>query len=108
MKMRNNTFFLLLGLFIFSPASRAQTYEIRAGNKGGGTVGVEMRATSGVQPGVSNYVTDIVFGIRWLSGYNVDLLNTITTGYNIIKSDTRKTKGGYYFQAFSAANTPFS
>jgi hypothetical protein len=105
--MKNYVVLLILAL-ITSTIVAAQTYEIRAVNKGNGYVGVEMRATSGTPPTTSNFVTDIVFGLKWLTSYNVDLVNSITTSYNIIKSDVRKTNGAYYFQAFSAANTPFA
>ncbi len=85
----------------------AQTFEIRTVNKGGGNIGVELRATSGTPPGPANYVTDLVFGIKWLASYNVNL-GPVSTSYNIVKSDVRKTNGLYHFQAFSAANTPFA
>ena len=87
--------------------AQSQSYEIRAMNKGGGYVGVEMRVIAGTAPSTANYVTDLVFGLKWLSSYNVDIVSTITTSYNIVKSDVRKTKGAYYYQSFSAANTPF-
>lgn len=86
---------------------RAQQYEIRTQNKENGFVAVEMRIVSGTSPVTTDFITDLTFGLKWLSSYNVDLVNTITTSYNIIKSDMRKKKGIYYFQAFSAANTPF-
>lgn len=85
----------------------AQTYEIRAVNKGGGVVGVEMRITAGAPPTTADYVTDLVFGLRWLSSYNVDLENTLTTTYHVAKSGTRKTQGAYHFQAFYADQTPY-
>ena len=98
------TYVLLLILALLtSTIVTAQTFEIRAVNKGNGFVGVEMRATSNPPPTTGNFVTDIVFGLKWLTSYNVDLSNTVTTSYNIIKSDVRKTKGMYYFQAFSAS-----
>lgn len=85
----------------------AQRYELRAVNKGNGIIGVEMRITAGAPPASANSVTDLVFGIKWLSSYSVDLENTVTTSYNMVKSDSRKLKGIYHYQAFSANNTPF-
>lgn len=95
-------------VFFLAAGAGAQTYEIRAVNKGGGYIGVEMRVTSGEAPTTANFITDIVFGLKWQSSYQVDLVNTIATSYNIIKSDVRKTKDSFYYQAFSAANTPFA
>ncbi len=80
----------------------AQGYEIRTVNKGQGIVGVEMRAVSGSAPVTSDYITDLVFGIKWSAAYEVKLLDEITTGYNIKKSGTRQTKGAAHYQAFSA------
>ena len=101
---------LLLLIMLFSSVAlvQAQTYEVRAVNKGNGYVSVEMRATSGAAPATADYVTDMVFGLKWLASYNVDLQSNIATNYNIIKSDIRKTKGIYYYQAFSASTTPFT
>lgn len=99
--------FLLILTLLAVITVQAQTYEIRAVNKGGGVVSVEMRVTSGAPPTTADYVTDFVFGVRWLAGYNVDLENTLTTGYHIAKSGVRKNQGIYHYQAFYADNTPF-
>ena len=104
----SNKLIILLCLLLAAVVLQGQSYEIRAVNKGGGFVGVEMRITGGTAPTTADYVTDLVFGLKWQSGYNVDLLNTITTNYNIVKSDVRKTKGAYHYQAFSASITPFT
>jgi len=104
--MCNKLFALIIAL-IAVVALQAQPYEIRAVNKGNGFVGVEMRITAGTPPGTADYVTDLVFGLKWLASYQVDLDNTLTTDYNIKKSDTRKTKGAYHYQAFYADNSPF-
>lgn len=98
--------FVILFLSLAFTAS-AQPYEIRAVNKGAGFIGVEMRRTAGTPPSTNNAVTDIVFGLKWLSSYNVDLVTSITTGYNIKKSDNRKEKNGFHYQAFYADNVPF-
>lgn len=87
----------------------AQSYEIRAVKKGEGYVGVQLRITSGTPPSTNNHVTDFVFGLKWFSTYNVDLLtDSLKTTYNVKKSDVRKLKGGYHYQAFYADNTPFT
>jgi hypothetical protein len=86
----------------------AQSFQIRSVNKGLGVIGVEMRVISGAPPTTSDKVTDIVFGLKWQSGYNVDLVSGITTNYNIKKSDVRKVKNGFYYQAFYADQTPYS
>ncbi|MBE7170351.1 MAG: T9SS type A sorting domain-containing protein [Williamsia sp.] len=105
--MKYSLLWILVLLLSFTEAY-PQHYELRAVNKGNGIIGVEMRITSGTPPASTNSVTDLVFGIKWLSSYNVDLESAITTSYNIVKSDTRKLKGSYHVQAFSATNTPFS
>ena len=88
-------------------AANAQTFEIRAVNKGNGIIGIQLRTTATPLPVAANYITDIVFGIKWVSTYNVDLSNSITTTYNIKKAGVRGVKGSYHFQAFYADNTPF-
>lgn len=102
---RSLHFFALLFLSL-SLTTLAQSYEIRAVNKGAGFIGVEMRSTKGTPPSTNNALTDFVFGLKWLSSYNVDLATSITTGYNIKKSDVRKQKDSFDFQAFYADNTP--
>lgn len=104
--MRNKLFILVIGL-LSATVLRAQTYEIRAVNKGGGVVGVEMRIVAGTPPTTTDYITDLVFGLKWQTSYSVDLENSLNTTYGIVKSAGRQTKGGFHFQAFSAANTPF-
>jgi hypothetical protein len=106
--MKSRMLLLLIMLLSSVALVQSQTYEVRAVNKGNGYVSVEMRATSVAAPATADYVTDMVFGLKWLASYHVDLQNTITTSYNIVKSDVRKTKGMYYYQAFSASTTPFT
>ena len=97
-----------LFFIFFSALAYSQTFEIRAVSKGGGVIGVELRATSGLVPTHNvNQIYDIVFGLRWLSSYNVDL-STVSGAYNITKSGTRATNGSYNFQAFFANFTPFN
>lgn len=103
----NHKLFLLIIALATSMLLPAQTYEIRAVNKGGGMVGVEMRVTSGAAPTTADYVTDLVFGLRWLASYNVDLESTLASNYHVAKSGARKTQGLYHFQAFYADQTPF-
>lgn len=103
----NHKLFLLIMALATSMVLHAQTYEIRAVNKGGGMVGVEMRVTSGAAPTTADYVTDLVFGLRWLASYNVDLENTLASSYHVAKSGARKTQGLYHYQAFYADQTPF-
>ena len=82
----------------------AQTFEIRAVNEGNGFIGVQLRETSGTgSPTTSDKVIDLVFGLKWSQSCgNIDLKNTFSTSYNVIKSGTRSTNGGFYFQAFGA------
>lgn len=100
---------LLIFIFVFCiQILNAQTFEIRTIDKGSGLIGVEMRETSGTPPSSSDFLTDMVFGIKWLNSYNVDLTNITNSGYNIIKSGIRQTNGNYHFQAFAANATPFN
>lgn len=105
--MKRKIFLIGLPLIHVIAMVTAQNYEIRAVNRGEGTIGIEMRVTAGTAPSMSNFVTDITFGIKWQSSYNVDLETVTTSNYNIVMSDARRLKGSYHFQAFSAANTPF-
>lgn len=105
--MKSKGLLLIFSILFTLSSVMAQTFEIRAVNKSGGTIGVEMRVVAGLPPSTYDLITDIVFGLKWSNVYNIDLLNTITTNYNIVKSDSRKTKNGFHFQEFSAANTPF-
>jgi hypothetical protein len=106
--MKSKLLFLFFFLCTFCSVAQTQTFEIRAVNKGNGYVGVEMRDTSGTPPTTARFLTDLVFGIKWDKNYNVDLVNTITSSYRIVKSDIRKEKNGFYYQAFAADNTPFN
>ena len=100
----------LLILFFFFTAFhlRAQSFEIRTVNEGFGTIGVQVRETSDVPVTSTDFITDIVFGIKWKSRYNVDL-TAIPPGnrYNITKSGVRTVKDSFNFQAFYANNTPY-
>ena len=105
--MMKNVSFILLFLAL-SLTLNAQTFQIRATSKGGGVIGIELRETSGLgTPTTANFFTDLVFGLKWLSTYNVSLLSP-SGGYNIGKSGVEMTQGAYKFQAYQASNTPFS
>ena len=86
----------------------SQPYQIRIVNKGAGVMGVEVRVTGGTAPGISDIVTDIVFGIKWSVAYNADLLDSVTD-YHIRKSGTRSISpdGSFHYQAFYADFIPF-
>jgi hypothetical protein len=102
--------FLLFTLILSVQMLPAQSFEIRSVNKGGGVIGVEMRATSAPAPTTADFVTDIVFGLKWSESYNVDLgavMNT-TPSYSITKSGVRSLKSGFHFQAFYANNVPYN
>ncbi len=100
--MKHKLMMLLILFFGCSVIALGQEYEIRTVNKGMGIVGVEMRIVSGTPPAAGDYVTDLVFGIKWNSAYNVTLLNEITTTYNIKKSGGTLTSNAFNYQAFSA------
>lgn len=108
MKNRFNKFNATIILILGFIAAKCQDFEIRAVNKGGGIVGVEMRQTASLTLTSVNYITDIVFGVKWDTGYKIGLANTINTQYNIKKSGGTLTKGKYNFQAFYADNTPYT
>lgn len=102
-----NILFVLIMMLAAVTTLRAQPYQIRAVNKGGGNVGVEVKITVGTPPTTADYVTDMVFGLKWLASYNVDLENTLTSDYHVTKSGTRQTKGIWHYQAFFADQTAF-
>lgn len=104
--MKNLCF--ILSFFTLSITLNAQTFQIRATNKGGGIIGVELRETSGVgTPTTSNFITDLVFGLKWLSTYSISL-SSPNGGYNIAKSGVETTQGAYKFQAYQASSTPYN
>ena len=97
----------ILLLFVCS-TSFNQTYEIRAVNANNGFIAVEMQITSGTPPATSDFLTDLVFGLKWEVSYNVDLKSSISTDYDIRKSGGRETNGAFHYQAFYANATPFN
>ncbi|MEL6142810.1 MAG: hypothetical protein AAFU67_14465, partial [Bacteroidota bacterium] len=107
-----NTTRLAFLLFLFCLATSlvyGQEFEIRATDSGGGVITVEMRETSGVSPTTSDFLIDLVFGLKWDIAYNIDLA-TIDNGpgYNMVKSGGRSINGGFHFQAFGANPTFFN
>ena len=108
--MKNNCFIFCLLAFVFTtitPVS-AQTFEFRARKKTGTIIAIDIRCTSGTAPTTADFITDVVFGIKWATTYNVDLSSSLTTTYNITKSGSRSTNGSYHYQAFYANNIPFN
>jgi Secretion system C-terminal sorting domain len=91
----------LLPVFILAAfAGAAQTYELRAVNKGGAVLGVEIRIVSGTPPGTADHIMDIVLGVKWRTDAGIDLSNNISSPYNLKKAGLRTIKNNYYFQAF--------
>lgn len=100
---------LLFMASIFSAGVFAQSFEIRAVNKGGGIVGVEIRLANGSSlTTADNLFTDITFGIKWAKSYGVDLRANLTTDYRIKKAGERQEKGNFHYQSFYADPTPFA
>ncbi len=95
-------FFLIF--ILISTVSVAQTFEIRTHYSSGNSITVDMRCTSEPHPTTSNYILDIVFGIKWLNSYNVNL-GDASGDYHIGKSDIEKVNGSYEFQAFDIETT---
>jgi hypothetical protein len=108
--MKTITLFTLLLLLTIIGRAESQTFEIRAVNKGGGVIGVEMRATSSLLvPSTSTLIVDLVCGLKWSSTYGVNLLAVDNTaGYQIIKSGGRVTQGAWHFQSFAQNTTPWT
>lgn len=100
--------FLISIATIIMAFSQAQSFEIRSVNKGSGIIGVEIRIVSGAAPATNDFVTDMVFGIKWSKNYNVDLSSAIATTYNIKKSGVKLLKDTFSYQAFYAENTPYN
>jgi len=93
---------LLIYLYLFSLSASvySQNYEVRIVYKGGGVLGVEMRIVSGTPPKTTDYITDIVFGIKWNQTATVDFGNSIVSSFNMKKAGQKNTKGTYNYQAF--------
>lgn len=100
------TLITVLSLFITSFAL-SQDFEIKVVDKGSGTLGIEMRETSGFTPNTANFLVDLIFGIRWDSAYGINL-NAPTGSYGIAKAGGETKVGAYEFQAYSASGTPFA
>jgi hypothetical protein len=100
--MKHKLIILHIIFFFCSIIATGQDFEIRTVNKGMGIVGVEMRIVNGTAPAAGDFVTDLVFGIKWNIAYNVTLLNEISTTYNIKKSGGTLTRNSFSYQAFSA------
>lgn len=99
--MKRKISILIIALTGWMNLLQAQ-YEIRTVNKGQGIIGVEMRAVNAPAPAAGDYVTDMVFGIKWQSQYDVNLLSEASTVYNVRKSGGRQEKNGMHYQAFYA------
>jgi hypothetical protein len=97
---------ILLNLF-FLAHTDAQSYEIRTSNGGANLVLVQMRCTAAPCPVTSNYVLDLVFGLKWLNTLGVNL-GSPTGSYDMAKSGGELINGTYEFQAFGANNAPYT
>lgn len=97
----------LLGLLLTAAPGNGQAYEIRLVNNGASTLRVEMHETQGAAPKTADYITDIVFGIKW-KGNGLDLASNLATSYNIKKSGVRMLKNDYSYQAFYADPVGFT
>jgi hypothetical protein len=108
--MKQNLYLILI-LFCAASVSYAQSFEIRAVVVDASTIGIEMRETSGNStPSTTDFVTDIVFGLKWANSTNNNLGAIDNSGpdYNIVKSDGELIIGLEEFQAFAASSTPFN
>ena len=106
--MKRNIFITLIftsiALFSFG-----QTFEIQATEGDEGYLYIQMQETSGTgTPQTTNYLSDIVFQIKWLQSLgDVDMGSVICTNYEITKSGSRTSSGLYYYQEYYADNTSF-
>lgn len=105
--MQTRKYILIIACLLLYVMAPAQDFELRAVSKGFGSIGIQARVISAVQVNTVTHVTDVVFGVKWNSTYNIDLDTAVTSLYNIKKSGTRQTKGLFNFQAFYADNIPF-
>lgn len=104
-KMKN----LAILLFIITPIYLfGQSFEIRVNALDGSSFSVDMRCTSVPSPSTSDYLLDIVFGVKWLESYNANLSSTIGGGYQIKKSEVELISGGFEYQAFYADFVPYT
>lgn len=102
-----NKFFFSFFFCLVFQISSAQTFEIQAITNAA-SIDVQMRCTGGSCPqSGSNFVLDLVFGLKWPSSINANL-GTQTGTYFMGKSDTELTQSSFEFQAFGATNTPYA
>lgn len=91
---------ILLLPWIVTVTTAQTNYEIRATNLAVGEIAIQLRATSNPCPATADYVTDIVFGLKWPNTINFDLPASFASEYNMKKAGVRGLKGGYFYQAF--------
>lgn len=99
----------IIGLCTFLSLSiQAQKYEIRSNLIDNNSLVIEMRALGQSSPQQSDFITDLVFGLKWNNSLGIDLSNVIYSEYQIQKSGIQTLQNGLEFQAFYASATPFA
>ncbi len=110
--MKNIITLICFFLVIFTAVAQPPLdwhFEIRTSKVNSSRVAVDMRDTTSTPPKTTDFVLDIVFGIKWDNSADADLSSTIDQfGYDIAKSDVEKVKNGFEFQAFYANNVPYN
>jgi len=99
---------ILLIISFSSTSIQAQKFEIRSTYLDASTVSVELRVLGQPAPKSTDFLTDLVFGLKWDNTLNLNIANVLnTSGFNINKSDVEKMSGNFEYQAFYANATPF-
>jgi hypothetical protein len=95
-------YFSLLMLIV--PAMSAQTVDIGIFATGGPVMEVRVRPTDSI-PGWP--LSNIVFTIRWLDSYGVNLGTPFSTYYSVVKQGPMIVSGSYRYQKFAAATAQY-
>ena len=106
---RMKKLFILCGFFsLISLTTQAQKFEIRSTYLDASTVSVELRVLGQPAPKSTDFLTDLVFGLKWDNALNLNIKNVLnTSGFNINMSDVERMSGNFEYQAFYANATPF-
>jgi hypothetical protein len=101
--------FVLCSFFsLLSLSTIAQKFEIRSSYIDESNVAIEVRVLGQPAPKTTDYLTDLVFGIKWDGEQDLDIESvTNVGGFNIAKSDVERLDGQFEYQAFYANATPF-
>ncbi len=89
----------VLCILFFVQAFCANAQTVQYGIFSSGTSLVVKAKPSGVSYTTANFLTDVVFTIRWSSSYGTDL-GSSSSSYSVVKTGSEGTSGGFEYQKF--------